>query len=1125
VFTATLATTPNDGSVVYVEVYTSPDLDINLTTGQITTTGTLAAGVYTISGTTTDDLDDTGDWSYTLTVSAGTITQTSAISGTVSTALSSGFTEPLATSGGIGQVSYTAPASSPAGLVVSSAGVISTAGTLSANTYVISGSDTDTYEDTGTWTYSLTVSAGTITQTITQTSPVSGTTSTTLSSRFTESLTTSGGNGSVNFSGSSNPAGLVVSSAGVISATRSLTARLYTISGNDSDTYGDTGTWTFALTVSAATIAQSAPTSNSTTLTASSSFTQQLKTSGNTGAVTFATTGSGSTPAGVVVSSSGVVSTKGALSVGTYTISGTDSDAFGDKGTWTYTLKVASTAITQHAPFANTKTITPATSTSFTDKLKATGYTGSLKFVVTGSGSTPPGVFVSSAGVVSTKGALAVGTYTISGKDSDSVHDAGSWSYSLTVTATKIAQSAPSAATTTTAKAWSDRLKVSGAYGTVKYSQSAGAPDLKVSSSGAISAPDNLRAGRYKASGTVSDSYRDIRGAWRFTLTVTTSRISQASPEVGSATTGKPFSGQLKVSGSYRTVTYSQSAGAPDLKVSSSGTISAPDSLRAGSYMASGTDSDSLGDSGSWSFTLTVSAYQLTQIAPTSARTTSGSAFTGQLKFSGSHGTVSYSQSSGAPDLKVSSSGAVSAPASLPAGTYKATGIARDPSGDVGTWSFTLTLASTKITQMAPTSTRTTTGTPFTGQLKFSGSQGTVSYSQSSGAPDLKVSTSGAVSAPASLPAGTYTATGTARDSHGGTGSWSFSLTVAATRLTQAAPAGGSTTAGSGFTDHLRVSGSHGAVTYTQSAGAPALRVSSSGSVSAPNSLPAGTYKAAGNTRDTYGDSGSWSFALTVKARRLAQSAPTTGTAATGKAFNAQIKVSDSLGIVTYSQSTGAPQLKISSAGSLSAPANLSAGIYKAAGSARDRLGDTGSWSFTLTVTATKLTQTKPTKAKTGAGNAFTDRLAVSGSKGPVTYTESKGAPHLKVSSSGRITAPDTLRAGTYKATGTARDSLGDTGTWSFSLIVKRTKLKQGAPTTGIVTAGKVFTTQLEFAGSHGKLTYVQSSGNQPLTVSSSGKVTAPNSLAAGTYEVFGTVKDNVGDTGTWTFTLTVEGF
>jgi hypothetical protein len=89
---------------------------------------------------------------------------------------------------------------------------------------------------------------------------------------------------------------------------------------------------------------------------------------------------------------------------------------------------------------------------------------------------------------------------------------------------------------------------------------------------------------------------------------------------------------------------------------------------------------------------LTVKANKLTQVDLTKATTTTGKPFTGQLKVSGSHGTVTYAQSIGAPDLKVSSSGAVSAPATLAAGTYKGAGTARDSLGDTGTWSFTLTV-------------------------------------------------------------------------------------------------------------------------------------------------------------------------------------------------------------------------------------------------------------------------------------------------------------------------------------------------------------------------------------------------------------------------------------------------
>ena len=91
------------------------------------------------------------------------------------------------------------------------------------------------------------------------------------------------------------------------------------------------------------TIAQTTPTSGSVTVTGSSAFTDQLNTTGGIGPVTFAGGG-----AGLTVSSSGQIATTGTLAAGTYTATGTTADAFGDTGTFTYTLTVG--AITLPRP-------------------------------------------------------------------------------------------------------------------------------------------------------------------------------------------------------------------------------------------------------------------------------------------------------------------------------------------------------------------------------------------------------------------------------------------------------------------------------------------------------------------------------------------------------------------------------------------------------------------------------------------------------------------------------------------------------------------------------------------------------------------------------------------------------
>jgi hypothetical protein len=99
--------------------------------------------------------------------------------------------------------------------------------------------------------------------------------------------------------------------------------------------------FTFAAT--AKTLSQNLPVAGTVTGASSTGFTAQLASSGNTGTVTYTQTAG---TASLVVSGSGAVSTKGALTPGTYTASGTTADPNGDAGTFTYTLTVTGTVTT-----------------------------------------------------------------------------------------------------------------------------------------------------------------------------------------------------------------------------------------------------------------------------------------------------------------------------------------------------------------------------------------------------------------------------------------------------------------------------------------------------------------------------------------------------------------------------------------------------------------------------------------------------------------------------------------------------------------------------------------------------------------------------------------------------------
>ncbi len=284
---------------------------------------------------------------------------------------------------------------------------------------------------------------------------------------------------------------------------------------------------------------------------------------------------------------------------------------------------------------------------------------------------------------------------------------------------------------------------------------------------------------------------------------------------------------------------------------------------------------------------------------------------------------------------------------------------------------------------------------------------------------------------------GTYTATGTDTDPLGDTGTWSYQLTVLAGSISQSSPTGGSVTVGSALSDQLVVTGNDGTATFTQSTGDPQVTVSGSGAVSAPDDLAVGTYTATGTDTDPLGDTGTWSYQLTVLAGSISQSSPTGGSVTVGSALSDQLVVTGNNGTATFTQSTGAPTGHGLAAQARS-PLRMTSrwAPTRATGTDTDPLGDTGTWSYQLTVLAGTISQSSPTGGSVTAGTALNDQLVVTGNDGTATFTQTAGAPEVTVSGSGAVSAPGSLHVGTYRAAGTDTDPLGDTGTWSYQLTV-----------------------------------------------------------------------------------------
>ena len=159
--------------------------------------------------------------------------------------------------------------------------------------------------------------------------------------------------------------------------------------------------------------------------------------------------------------------------------------------------------------------------------------------------------------------------------------------------------------------------------------------------------------------------------------------------------------------------------------------------------------------------------------------------------------------------------------------------------------------------------------------------------------------------------------------------------------------------------------------------------------------------------------------------------------------------------------------------------------------------------------------------------NGFTDQLGPTTFNGaPVTFTTTVSVAGITVAPDGALSVTATLAAGSYTAraptpTASVTPAPGATPSRSPASTFLRVldlgsvehdqlqRLHRSARTTTFNGAPVTFTTTVSVAG---------------ITVAPDGALSVTATLAAGSYTVSGTDADGIGDTGTWSYTLTVTG-
>jgi hypothetical protein len=368
--------------------------------GVITGTPTGTPGTTNFSVTVTDSAQNTGNGSFSITVDAGVSITTS--SPLTTGYVGSSYSKQLAATGGTGTGYTWAVASGstlPGGLTLSSGGLLSgtptTIGTPSFSVTV-----TDSAQNTANATFSLTIDAGvTVTPAVLPIGyPGTIYPSTTLSAI--------GGTGAgytwswAAASGSTLPAGLSLSAAGVITgtpvnATSSSVVSNVVITAKDSA--GNTGSANFTVTIEATLAVVTAATLPNGVVNVA--YSQILAATGGSGGYSWATNNAGTTSLATVnltLNASGLVAgTPSGTGSATFAATVTDSASHTATVTFTVTVTNALTIITTTLPAGYT-------GTAYSQTLSAGGGSGTgYTWAATSSNLATYGLSLSSAGVLS----------------------------------------------------------------------------------------------------------------------------------------------------------------------------------------------------------------------------------------------------------------------------------------------------------------------------------------------------------------------------------------------------------------------------------------------------------------------------------------------------------------------------------------------------------------------------------------------------------------------------------------------------------------------------------------------------------------------------------------------------
>jgi cyclophilin family peptidyl-prolyl cis-trans isomerase len=937
---------------------------------------------------------------------------------------------------------------------------------------------------------------------------------------YSTTLAATGGTGTDTFalaSGSSLPAGLTLSTTGVISG-EPTTAGTTSFTVTATDQSGATASQTYSITINNA---LSITSTVLPSVTVGTAYNATIETSGGTSPIAFALASGSSLPAGLALSTSGVISgTPTANGSGSVTVTATDAAGSTATQTLTYVVSI---------------TLSPTTlpnwtqNSSYSQTLTASGGTGSYTYSET-SGTLPAGLTLSSAGLLSgTPATAGTSTFTIQAKDGSG--NTGTQQYTVTINPQlSIATTTLSAATVNSS--YSATIQSSGGTGADTFAVTSGSlpAGLSLSSSGAITGTPTT-AGSANITVTATDAV-GAKASQSLTLTVNL----EISPSTLSAWTVNTagYSQTLTTTGGTGTNTFALESGGSlpaGLTLSAAGVIS-------GTPTAAGTTTftvkvtDSGGNTGSQQYTLTINpALSITATALPAA--TVGTAYDATVPTSGGTGADTFEITSGTlpAGLTLDASGTITGtPTTATTGPINVTILVTDSIGD----SASQVVAVAANLGITPTTLPNWTidQAGYNQQLTGSGGSGTYTFS----VPSSTLPT-GLTLNSAGLLSGTPTATGTFRftvtttDSAGHTGSQAYSVTInpAVTIGTTSLPSW--TSGQAGYSQTILVSGGTGADTFTVTSGSlpSGLSLNNSTGVISGTPAAAGSSNFTVTATDTVGATASKAYSLTINSA-LSITTTTLSSGTKGAAYNATIVASGGTGADTFAVTSGTLPTGLSlnsGTGVISGtPTVASNGAGSITVTATDSVGATATQTYSFSINQPiTLTPTTTALPSSYINESYNQTITASGGTGTITFAVTSGSLPAGVTlTSGGVLSGTPTASGSFDFTVTATDAAEATAAQAYTLTINPFAL---TPTTlPNWTANLAGYSQTIIAnGNNGAATFSISSGSLPtgLSLNSSTGVISGTPTAANSYSFTVEATDSKGATATESYSVTIN--